>query len=568
MKLNLIPFQLFLNFRFKKSQVVMTRKYFIAVFFLILLNACGPADQKDRIIPLYNDLSKYHREITTSSPEAQKYFDQGFVLYYGFNHEAAIKSFQQAIMLDSTCAMAWWGQAISAGPNINNPVMDSIAKVAAWQTIVEAQKYTEYASPVEKMLIEALAKRYTWPAPDNRKYLDSAYASAMREVYLAFPDDPDVGALYADALMNLRPWDYWTQDGEPQPGTLEIVSVLEHVQGSYPGHPGACHFFIHTMEASPTPELALPAADTLRNRVPGAGHLVHMPSHIDIRLGHYKEAIEANERAIKADSIWIQSGGKYTIYRAHNYHFLAYAAMFDGQKDLALWATNSMIDKIPMDMVLAFPDFLDGFIAVPIHVMVRFGMWDEILLLPKPDSSLLLTQAFWHYGRAIAYAATGKVAEARAENDSLAAAYERVPDSRLIGNNPGKTVLDIGVLMARGELEYREGNYDTAFSLLRKAVEKDDALKYDEPWGWMMPVRHALGALLLEQRRLDEAEAVYTKDLQMHPDNGWALKGLCDCLKLEGRDQEAKYTEALFRKAWSRSDTPLNASCFCSKGIE
>ena len=546
----------------------MARNAFILTLIVIFLYGCSSSSDEKKLIPIYGDLTKYHRSVTTRSAEAQEYFDQGLVLYYGFNHEAAIKSFQQAIALDSTCSMAWWGQAISVGPNINNPVMDSLAKAAAWETILKAQNYKTFASPLEKMLIEALSERYAWPAPENRKHLDSAYASAMREVYLAYPDDPDVGVLYADALMNLSPWDYWTHDGSPQPGTTEIVQALEHILSLVPNHPGACHFYIHTMEASPTPELALAAADSLRNRVPGAGHLVHMPSHIDIRLGHYKESIEANQKAIRADSIWAPSGGFYTIYRAHNYHFLAYSAMFDGQKELALQAADSMIRKVPMEMVMAFPDFLDGFMAVPIHVKVRFGMWQEILDEPKPPSELSLTTAFWHYGRAVAFAALGMVAEAEAENDSLIRAYDHVPDSRLIGNNTGKTVLDIGVMMAQGELEYRKGNYDQAFALLRQAVVKDDELKYDEPWGWMMPVRHALGALLVEQGRYEEAETVYKKDLQMHPENGWALKGLASCYKSAGRDEEAAYTEALFRKAWSRSDTPLKASCFCSKGME
>ena len=547
---------------------MMSFKSIISILAFLTLLSCNTTEQEQRLFPLYDNLSKYHRTITTQSPEAQEYFDQGLALYYGFNHEAAIMSFQQAIALDSTCAMAWWGQAISAGPNINNATMDSTAKAAAWQTILQAQKYLAHASPVEQDLITALAARYAWPAPDDRKPLDSAYASAMREVYQKYPDDPEVGTLFADAMMNLRPWDYWTNDGLPQPGTEEIVEVLDHLLKMQPSHPGACHFYIHVLEASPTPGRALAAADSLRNRIPGAGHLVHMPSHIDIRLGHYEEAIAANQRAIIADSVWAQSGGFYTIYRAHNYHFLAYAAMFDGQKDLAIDAGNEMIQQIPLELVRAFPDFLDGFIAVPTHVMVRFGMWEELLNAPKPPEDLLLTTAFWHYGRTVAFAALGKTDEAAMEYDSLRMAYDMVPDSRLIGNNPGKTVLDIGLLMAQGELEYRLGNYEKAYALLRTAVEKDDALRYDEPWGWMMPVRHALGALLVEQGRTDEAEAVYLKDLELHPDNGWALKGLATCYKVAGRDQDAMLADARFRKAWSRSDTPLNASCFCSKGVE
>jgi tetratricopeptide (TPR) repeat protein len=535
---------------------------------LLLVWACNMKEQPSRIIPLYGDLSKYHREITSKSNEAREYFDQGLALYYGFNHEAAIKSFQQVIALDSNCAMAWWGQAISAGPNINNPVMDSLAKVLAWETVLKAQSHIDHASDLEIGLIHALSKRYAWPAPENRKPLDSAYANAMREVYQANPDDPDVGALFAEALMNLRPWDHWAPDGKPYPGTEEIVAVLEHVLALLPNHPGACHFYIHTMEASPYPERALAAADTLRNRIPGAGHLVHMPSHIDIRLGHYKEAIKANQKAILADSTWVQSGGFYTIYRAHNYHFLAYAAMFSGQRDIALKAANSVPEKIPVEMVRAFPNFLDGFYSIPIHVLVRFGMWEDILSYQKPPDDFLLAMAFWHYGRVVAFSALNRVEEASAEFDSLKVAYTRVPDSRLIGNNPGKTVLDIGLNMAEGELEYRKKNYAVAFDHLRKAVQKDDSLKYDEPWGWMMPVRHALGALLLEQELYNEAEEVYKEDLALHPYNGWALKGLSTIYHKKGNHEEAMKTDALFSQAWSSSDIALKTSCFCSKGVD
>ena len=531
---------------------------------LFVLAACQ--NQQTRMVPLFEGLSKYHRSVTTESREAQEYFDQGLALYYGFNHEAAILSFKQAIALDSNCVMAWWGQAISAGPNINNPEMDENAKIAAWETLQKAMEHLEWASPVEHGLISALSERYTWPPPDDRKPLDIAYAEAMRESYSDFPDDPDVAVLYADALMNLRPWDLWTSDGIPQPGTDEIMAVLEGVLKKQTDHPGACHLYIHTMEASPFPEKALPAADILRNRMPGAGHLVHMPSHIDIRLGNYQDAIIANSKAIIADSIWTSAGGFYTIYRAHNYHFLAYAAMFDGQRELALSAADGLIEQVPLDLVRAYPDFLDGFIAVPIHVMVRFGMWEDLIASPRPPDDLFLTSAFWHYGRTVAFAATGMVKEAADEYDALLSAYDQVPESRLIGNNPGKSVLDIGVLMARGELEYRKGNYDEAFQLLRKAVQKDDELRYDEPWGWMMPMRHSLGALLAEQGLYEEAEQVFNADLLLHPNNGWALRGLTTCYQMTGNDQKAMLTEKRFKESWSRSDVSLKAACFCSKG--
>lgn len=543
-------------------------KFLLVLLSLFMITACQNSVQKNPAVPLYDELSVYHRTVSTNSELAQQYFDQGLALYYGFNHEAAVLSFQQSLALDSNCAMAWWGQAISAGPNINNPEMDSSAKVAAWQTILKAMDQLDNASAVERSLITALSKRYAWPPPEERASLDTAYAQAMHKAFTSFPGDADVAVLYADALMNLRPWDLWAPDGKIQPGTDKIITVLEQVLAEQPDHPGACHFYIHTMEASPFPEKALPAANVLRNRIPGAGHLVHMPSHIDIRLGHYENAIIANSKAIIADSVWATAGGIYTMYRAHNYHFLVYAAMFDGQEELAVSTSRKMIDQIPLEVVRQIPEFLDGFLAVPTHVMVRFGMWEELINEPKPPADLYLTTAFWHYGRTVSFAALGRVKEATKEYETLLEAYEQVPDSRLIGNNPGKTVLDIGVLMAKGELEYRKENYDEAFKLLRKSVQLDDSLKYDEPWGWMMPIRHALGALLSEQGLYEEAEEVYSQDLRLHPNNGWALKGLSNCYHKTGRHQEALQADKLFAESWSRSDISLKASCFCSKGTD
>lgn len=541
-------------------------KRLVILISLLPFMACMRVEPVHQIIPLYKDLSRYERTISTNSEEAQQYFNQGLTLYYGFNHEAAIRSFQQVLEYDSNCAMAWWGQAIAVGPNINNPIMDSLAKASAWETLQMAIGRIGNSDPLEKSLIDALAARYAWPAPENRKPLDSAYAAAMREVYLQYPDDPDVGTLYADALLNLHPWDYWTFGGEAQPGTEEIVSVLEHVLSIEPDHPGACHFYIHALEASPFPEKALPYANHLRERIPGAGHLVHMPSHIDIRLGHYQESILANQKAILADSEWVRQPGMYSIYIAHNYHFLAYSAMFSGQKEIAMQAAGSIHFVIPMDLVMALPDYLDAFHAIPTHVMVRFGLWEDILSGPAPSPEVSLTRATWHYGRTVAYSALGRVEEAAAELDSLKAAYARIPDSRLIGNNPAKKVMDIGLLVAEGELEYRRGNYDLTFGLLRQAVGKDDSLRYDEPWGWMMPVRHALGALLTEQGRYDEAILVYQRDLVLHPGNGWALKGLTDCYTLDGQTEKAESTAKLFREAWDLADVPIKASCYCARG--
>jgi tetratricopeptide (TPR) repeat protein len=288
-----------------------------------------------------------------------------------------------------------------------------------------------------------------------------------------------------------------------------------------------------------------------------------MPSHIDIRLGRYADAMRANQRAIEADRAWITQGGFYTMYRAHNFHFLAYAAMFDGQRQIAMRAAREMSEQIPLDVVRAYADLLDGFLAVPTHVMVRFGMWSELLAEPQPPADLVVTVAFWHYGRTVALAALGRVPEAEKEFAALKKACDAVPESRLIGNNTARTVLAVGLPMAEGELAYRRGDYERAFELLREAVRRDVALRYDEPWGWMMPVRHSLGALLVEQGRLEEAEAVYREDLDLHPGNGWALHGLSECLRRTGRAGAAAEVDGRFQSAWARADVTIEGSCFC-----
>ena len=515
---------------------------------------------------LRDDLAVYHREIKTSSKDAQRWFDQGLVLYYAFNHEAAIVAFQKVAELDPDCAMAWWGQSISAGPNINNPNMDEAAAKAAYDAAQQAKQRSKHASPVEQALIDAIATRYAWPVPEDRKALDVAYSDAMRKVWKQYPADADIGALFADAAMNLRPWDLWSPEGEPRPETPEIMATIEAVLKLDPTHPMACHEYVHTMEASPTPEKALPAADVLRTRVPGAGHLVHMPAHIDIRLGHYDAAIKANQRGVEIDKSWAYQGGFYTFYRAHNYHFLAWAAMFEGRKQVTMDAMKGMQEQISLDLVREFPDFLDAFMGAPVHAMVRFGMWNEILALPQPPADLQAWMAFWRYGRTVALAALGRLDEATAELAEFRKAYAAVPETRLLSNNPARTVLEVGLPMAEGELEYRRGNYDKAFALLRDAVKRDEALHYDEPWGWMMPVSHSLGALLLDRNQPEEAEKVYRRDLALHPNNGWALHGLAECLRQQGKDKDAAAVDAQFAKAWERADITIKSSCYCRKG--
>lgn len=519
--------------------------------------------------PLFENLGDYEWTVSTDSPEAQQYFNQGMIFCWGFNHEEAIRSFAQAAVFDPGLAMAYWGIALASGPHINNPAMDEAASRMAWENLQVAVTLLGGANPLEQELIQALTARYADPPPEDRTPLDRAYADAMRAVWAAHPDNADVGALCAESVMDLRPWDLWSPEGQPRPETPEVMETLRAVLVLDPNHPGANHFNIHTLEASPEPARAAASADRLRDLVPGVGHLTHMPSHIDIRLGKYREAILANQRAVAADSAYLAQGGSgafFTLYSAHNYHFLAYAAMFAGRQQLAMESARQMVAMIPLDLVYALPDFMDGFLPIPYHVMIRFGLWDEMLAEPAPPADLPVTTAFWLYGRTVAFAALGRVEEAAVELARFEEAFEAVPESALIGNNSAIAVLEVARPFAAGELEYRLGNTEKAFALLGEAVALDDALLYDEPWGWMEPVRHALGALLLEQGRVEEAEAVYREDLRIHPGNGWALLGLEECLRRSGKVQAAAEVQKRLDIAWADADINTKVSCYCRRG--
>lgn len=507
-----------------------------------------------------------HFPVSTSSPRAQALVDQGWTLYCGFNHEEAIRSFQAALEADPTCAMAWFGIGLSYGPNINNPTMDEGTSKLAFEATQNALLVSKGWQGVERELIEALAQRYAWPPPADRGALDRAWADALRGVWRRHPDDPDVGALCAESLLDLNPWDQWTFEGKPQPLTPEIVDILEHVLAIEPRHVLANHACIHALEASRFPERALPSANLLRTLIPGAGHLVHMPAHIDMRLGHYAAAAEANRRAIEADRAYVKvagPGGFYTVYRAHNYQFLCWAAMFEGDGATALEAAREMVREIPPELVAAIPQFVESYLGTPYHVLVRFGRWDEILRESEPAPELLATRADWHYARGIALAALGRVDEAIFEQVAFEGAAAKVPSNYLHGNNTVAAVLAVAREMLAGELDYRRELYESAFAHLRRAVELDDHLHYDEPWGWLMPARHPLGALLAEQRRYAEAEEVCRADLVRHPENGWALFGLAECLRQRGATREAAEVERRFQRAWARADVELRGSCFC-----
>jgi tetratricopeptide (TPR) repeat protein len=517
-------------------------------------------------VPLYFDVGVVHREVTTASPEAQQWFDRGLGLAYGFNHEEAIACFERAAEADPDCAMCYWGKAYALGPNYNNVEMTEEASHSAYEAVQSAAAKLGNATEAEKALIEALETRYVWPAPEDRAELEQAYADAMRGVWAAHPDDGDVAALTGEALMMLRPWKLWSPEGEPAKETYEIRSVLEAGLAQWPEHPALCHLYIHTMEAGPEAERAIGPAETLETLTPGLGHLIHMPSHIYTWTGRYDDVIRVNQRAVEVDRAFVEYAGRenfYTLYRLHNFHFVAYGAMFAGRREIALQAARELVTEIPPALLTEWADFLDVFVGTPYHVMVRFGMWNEILDEPGPGEELLAARAIWRYARGIALASLGRVEEAVQEQEAYLEARDAVPETRLLFNNPVKEILGVATEVLAGEIEYRRGNLDAAFEHLRAAVVLDATLNYDEPWGWMEPARHPLGALLTEQGRYEEAVAVYEANLERYPDNGWALHGLAEGLRKLGRTEEATEAQARFDLAWADSDTVIPGSCFC-----
>jgi tetratricopeptide (TPR) repeat protein len=519
--------------------------------------------------PLYDGLGSYSRNITTDSAEAQRYFNQGLGFLHGFNHRAAIRAFQQAAELDPECAMAHWGVALACGPHINSMAVPPPAAELAWKELELAQKNAKNVSPVERALIDALAKRYANPQPEDRSGLDRAYADAMREVWKEYPKDPDVGAFFAEAMMNLRPWDQWTSDGKPQPGTDEIIATLDAVLTLSPNHPLANHLYIHAVEASPNPERAMAAADRLRNLQPGLAHNVHMPSHIDIRTGQWLKAVDTNAKAVEADKryrkIFGPAKGFLNVYIAHNRHMLAYAAMMTGQRDLAMKHIRAMVAEMPPDFLKENALQAEGNVAMPLEVMVRFGLWDEILIEPeKYTEKMWFTPAFHYAARAIAYAAKGDTVNARKAQSVFVERAKLVPKEDFVSNNSCEALLGVVIPMVEGEILIAEGKIDSGIEQLRAAIQKEDALKYDEPPGWLIPVRHSLGAVLMKQQRFAEAEQVYRDDLARLPENGWSLLGLAESLRKQKKNSdEVAQTQGKFKKIWAKADLTITTSCLC-----
>jgi tetratricopeptide (TPR) repeat protein len=510
-------------------------------------------------VPLYADLGDHHYEVTTSTPRAQQYFDQGLRLYYAFNHAEAIRSLREAQRLDPGCAMCWWAEALAWGPNINL-AMDSASAVAAYAAVQGALEHRGQASEKERALIDALAVRYAAIPPSDRTELDEAYANAMDRLAERYPDDHEVVVLSAESAMDLRPWDYWTPDAQPQPGMAEALGRLERVLERNPRHPGACHFYIHAVEKV-YPERAVPCAERLAALMPGAGHLVHMPGHIYIRVGRYLEAVQANEHAVHADETYIrdqQPGmGMYTAgYYPHNYDFMAFAAMMIGRSADAVGAAEKVAGLIPPD-AFGTPgmDFLQHWSVRPLLVRVRFARWDELLATPAPPESRPHARALWHYAQGRARVGTGDLAGARQDLERLRSiASGRALDGMRMEFNPSADLLRIAERVLTGWVEAGAGRWDQAVTALREAAAAEDALLYGEPPEWTMPVRHDLGAVLLAAGREADAERTFREDLDRFPDNGWSLAGLAASLRAQGRTSEASQVEADLERAWRTAD--------------
>lgn len=517
--------------------------------------------------PIFKGLEGIKFKISTTSEEAQDYFNQGMMLSYSFNHAEAARSFYEASRLDSTCAMAYWGYAYVLGPNYNGAMEDGNYQ-PAYEATLKALSLSKNCTPMEISLINALATRYEAKAPDDRTHLDIAYAAAMKKVYEQYPTDPDIGALYAESLMDLHPWDlYEKQTKKPKAWTPELLAVLEHLIQSYPMHPGAHHFYIHALESSANPEKALPSARSLDTLVPGAGHLVHMPSHIYINTGDYHLGTLANLRAVEVDSLYTTSchaQGVYPLtYYPHNWHFLAATAALEGNSQLA-WKAAEKVQEHTATDIMNQPEWgtLQHYYTIPYYIAVKFGMWDTIFSIPQPDKELVYPLAIWHYAQGMAYLGSNDLANAQKESDTLKmlVADTSLKDITIWGINTTADLVRIAEKVLSGEIAARQNLFDTSVSLLKEAVQIEDNLNYNEPPDWFFSVRHHLGAVLLKAGKYEEAEKVYRKDLDIWKKNGWALIGLYNSLALQNKNMEAQSVKSNFNKAWQYADVQLISS--------
>jgi Tfp pilus assembly protein PilF len=532
----------------------------------VLLAACAskPAESTNAGTPLPR-LGHHTFKVTTRSVAAQRACDRGLTLAYGFGHYAAEQEFRRALTADPDCAMAWWGIALVNGPHINFPLVPPDKAASAWEALTKAQGLAAKATPLEQALISALAARYANPQPEDRAPLDQAYAAAMRKVWQAYPRNADVATLFAEAEMDLHPWDLWNKSG-PQPWTAEILETLRRALELDPSHPGANHLYIHAVEASPHPEDGLAVANRLGKLVPDSSHLVHMPAHIYARVDRWGEAAQANRDAMQADARYRAAyprPGFYAMYMAHNAHFLAYVAMMQGRSAEALQCARTMVAEVPDEFLEDYAGVVDGYMIFVSEVLMRFGRWKEVLTAADPGPKLPLSRALWHFTRASALTSLDRTEEARAEKAAFQTAAAAVPKDWRFGNNSAADILAIAGRVMEGERLARANQFEPAIAALNEAARLEDNLHYDEPPDWIQPVRHTLGAVLLRAGQAAAAEQVYRDDLRHYPGNGWSLMGLRNALRRRGKEAEARQTDAKLKRAWASADVQPTATCYC-----
>lgn len=543
----------------------------ITLSFLLGLVACAQSSTDHLSVDApraqhFEGLGSHARTISTTSSEAQDFFNEGLAWMYSFNHDEAIRSFARAAELDPEAAMPWWGIALCEGPNYNDPIMTEERSKAAWRALNQALARIASATPVEHALIDALAQRYAKPWPEDRGALDESYSEAMAELWSRFPDDSDVGVLYAEAMMVRRPWKLYTIDDEPEEDTPTIVATLERVMQIDPGNPGAFHLYIHAVEPSKTPERGLLAAERLENMVPGAGHMRHMPSHIYVQTGRWARSIAQNALAMSADDRYRELSpdqGVQHMYMVHNAHMLAFSAMMVGREKEAMAAARDMWTDIPEPALEAVAPYLDLWMCSVYDVQKRFGRWKAILGEPAPPEYLPMTTAVWRAHRAVAHAALKNIPEAEEEHRAFREVLAGIPEESIFGQDSVHRILEVSDLFVEGEIEAQKENWASAAEILERAVELEDGLWYGEPPAWLQPTRHTLGAVYLKAGQPAEAERVYRDDLEKWPGNGWSLLGLKNALEAQGRADEASAVALQFEQAWADADTPTNTSCLC-----
>lgn len=548
--------------------------YLLILFTILLITGCAKShgkvtDDTDNMVekaPLFENMGSHTYKITTRSELAQKYFNQGLNLAYGFNHAEAGRSFRYAALLDPKCAMCYWGAAYVLGPNINSS-MDPGSVTQAYTFTQKALIESEKVSEKEKDLIKTLSKRYGTEVIDDRSSYDKAYADAMRQLTRKYPDDAEILSLFAESVMDLHPWDYWTAEGKPQPWTDEILASLESALTINENHPMANHLYIHSVEASPNPQKGVPNADRLGALVPGAGHLVHMPAHIYIRVGRYADASDANIKAMASDESYVSqchAQGVYPLaYKPHNIHFLWASSTLEGNSAMAMQSAKELAGEVDKQMMVQQGlETLQHFYVSPLYSMIKFGMWDEILKQPLPDESLVYPRGIWNYAMGMAYLRTKDIQSARVHLSNLdkISSDPAMQNMKIWDSNTMADLLKIADHMLRSEISESGGNYNEALRHLYTAKEIEDSLNYDEPHDWFSPVRLTLGDVLIKAGKPEEAEKVYVENLARYPNNGWALMGLYNALVAQNKEKEAQAVKAMFDKAWSNSDIKITAS--------